>query len=389
VRTYIRTHPWISFKLNLRQADYKFWLTLGEAQAKCEYLAALPLQPETAKNLHQIYLAKGVLATTAIEGNTLSEEEVLELVKGKLRLPASKTYLAQETQNIIDACNLISKNLLTKTGGKALSVDRIKEFNRLVLKDLALDEDVIPGEIRKYSVGVGDYRGAPAQDCQYLLEQLCGFLQKEALQIPRKQEIAFGLIRAVLAHLYLAWIHPFGDGNGRTARLIEFQILLAAGVPTLAVHLLSNHYNLTRQEYYRQLSRASQSGGDVFPFIHYAVQGFSDGLDEQMKIIQNQILGVLWRDYVYTAFADKKGEAPKRQRELVLALSKREIAIPISGIPHLSLRLAEAYARRSKKTVARDIKTVIEMGLVLQTPEGLRVPMERMLALLPKRKQDI
>jgi Fic/DOC family len=39
------------------------------------------------------------------------------------------------------------------------------------------------------------------------------------------------LVKAILAHLYIAWIHPFGDGNGRAARLMELRILLEAGVP--------------------------------------------------------------------------------------------------------------------------------------------------------------
>jgi hypothetical protein len=82
--------------------------------------------------------------------------------------------------------------------------------------------------------------------------------------------IPFAILKAIMAHLYLAWIHPFGDGNGRTARLLEFHILLEAGVPLPVAHLLSDHSNRTRAEYYRQLDRASKSGGDVLPFLSSA-----------------------------------------------------------------------------------------------------------------------
>jgi hypothetical protein len=77
-------------------------------------------------------------------------------------------------------------------------------------------------------------------------------------------DAVYAILKAMVAHLYLAWTHPFGDGNGRTARLIEFHILLSAGVPSPAAHLFSNHYNQTRAEYYRQLDRASKSGGHPF-----------------------------------------------------------------------------------------------------------------------------
>jgi hypothetical protein len=92
MRTYEKTHTWLKFKLDLRQAGYKVWLLLGEAQSKCEHIAGVPLRPGVAERLHSVYLAKGALATTAIEGNTLSEEEALDRIEGKLKLPPSKEH---------------------------------------------------------------------------------------------------------------------------------------------------------------------------------------------------------------------------------------------------------------------------------------------------------
>ncbi|CED92167.1 Fido domain [Actinomyces succiniciruminis] len=62
-------------------------------------------------------------------------------------------------------------------------------------------------------------------------------------------------ILATLAHLHLTWIHPFGDGNGRMSRLLEFELLIRAGVPVPAAHLLSDHYNKTRDMYYSILEQ--------------------------------------------------------------------------------------------------------------------------------------
>ncbi len=65
---------------------------------------------------------------------------------------------------------------------------------------------------------------------------------------------AVTVAKAVLAHLYIAWIHPFADGNGRTARLVEFQILAQSGlIPLPAANLLRDHYNKTRDRYYAEL----------------------------------------------------------------------------------------------------------------------------------------
>src|SRR3990172_7484078 len=111
MKTFEKTHPWISFELDLRKFDHKLWMALGETASKCEHIAGVPLQPDTAEKLHLLYLAKGVRATTAIEGNTLSEEEVIERIEGKLPLPPSREYLGKEIDNILKGCNEIKEKL--------------------------------------------------------------------------------------------------------------------------------------------------------------------------------------------------------------------------------------------------------------------------------------
>jgi len=381
--TYEKTHPWLSFSLDLHKSDYLLWLALGEARSKSEHIAGVPLRPATAEKLHSIYLAKGAMATTAIEGNTLSEEEVLARVEGKLKLPPSKEHLGQEIDNIIEACNEISNKLFT---GEQINLDTesIKRFNQLVLKNLPHDDDVNPGKIRGHKVGVGRYLAAPPEDCEVLLNKLCEWLN-EKFEAPEGLEMVFGILKAIVAHLYLVWIHPFGDGNGRTARLVEFQILISSGVPSAAAHLLSNHYNLTRQAYYRQLDYARKPQVGIISFIQYAIQGFVDGLQEQIELIRTQQWDVTWRNYVHEMFKDKTTAADHRRRHLVLDLSAKDTPIPLNQIRLISTRLAEAYATKKSKTIARDINELITMDLIEKTPEGIRARREKILAFLPAR----
>jgi Fic family protein len=387
MRTYEKTHPWIKFGFDLHEAEPRLWLLLGEAASKCEHIAGVPLRPSTAQMLHRLYLAKGALATTAIEGNTLSESEVLQHLDGTLKLPPSKEYLGQEIDNIVAACNLIANRL--KGGDDALTFDRILEFNKMVLEKLALEDGVVPGEIRRHSVVVGSvYRGAPPEDCLFLTERLTEWLSGPDFHPRAGFEIASAILKAVVAHVYLAWIHPFGDGNGRTARLAELQILLAAGVPTPAAHLLSNHYNQTRSEYYRQLDLASKSGGDILPFLDYAVQGLVDGLREQVEMILVQVWDVTWRNFVHEHFKDKTSNTESRQKHLALDLSTNVKAVPASKIPDLTPRLARAYANKTTKTVQRDIGVLEKMDLVERTHEGIRAKREMILSFLPWKKQN-
>jgi hypothetical protein len=351
------------------------------------------LQPETARQLHQLYLAKGAAATTAIEGNTLTEDEVLKRIEGKLELPPSKEYLGQEVDNIVNACNQIVKELAEGQG--ALTVDRVKEFNRIVLSGLTLEKGVIPGEIRSYSVLVGNvYRGAPAGDCESLLNQMCVWLSGPDFQVPDDLkhfgiETIYAILKAIIAHVYLAWIHPFGDGNGRTARLIEFALLVAAGVPQPVCHLLSNHYNQTRSRYYQQLGQASKSGGDLIPFIEYAVQGFVDGLKDQLVYLRDQQWTVAWINYVHDRFRDKDSIGHRRQRDLLLDLSTGSGFVPLGKIGDLTPRVARVYATKTSRTLLRDLRELEQEDLVERTTEGYRAKREIILAFLPWRKQAI
>ncbi|MFI1889849.1 Fic family protein [Streptomyces jumonjinensis] len=372
MRKYEESHPWITFHLDMTELDPPSWLLLGEALSKFDHIAGVPLQPEVAAELSGIYLSKGAHATTQIEGNTLSEQQVRRRVEHDLELPPSQEYLGQEIDNVIAGYNRIVEDVVERRP-LALTVDRITEFNKIVLEGLTEEGDAPPGKIRTTSVLVGNvYRGAPAEDCEHLLDRLCTWLSEMRQQTAgTPYERSTIVLSAILAHLYIAWIHPFEDGNGRTARLVEYQLLLQAGAPTVAAHVLADHYNKTRNVYYRELRRTSQERPyKVGGLIKYALQGLVDGLRQQIEEIQGQQLGVTWVNYVHDAFHEKNTPACARQRKLVLSLPVTGWT-PKSGIRELTPALAVDYAGRGEKTVTRDINALESMGLIMRTKRGV------------------
>lgn len=388
-RAYSATHPWLTFsRVDLSRASAELWMLLGEARSKVEHLALALLKPEVADEMNRVYLAKGAHATTAIEGNTLSEAEVEAIVAGLAGpAPPSQEYQRREIENILAAFNRVKDDVIAG-GGSDLTVEAIEQFDRDVLAGLEHD-DVLPGAIPgvRTSVVVGPYRGAPREDCRYLVERLCEWLNGPDFEPPHNELIVpYALIKAVCAHLYVAWIHPFDDGNGRTARLIELQILLAAGVPMPASHLLSNHYNATRPEYYSQLQRASASGGDVVPFIQYAIRGFVDGIRSQLTRVWQQQYADRWEQYVYETFGGRIAtEAEQRRLRLVLALSENVEPVARRDIPSLSVELGVAYAG-TERMLSRDLNALASLGLIESAGRGLwRAKREQILAFRPLR----
>jgi len=381
MRTYEQTHPWLNFVIDLNRASPRFWILLGEAKSKCDHLAGIPLKPAVAQELMRIHLAKGAHATTAIEGNSLSEEDVRRRIDGKLVLPESREYQGREVDNVVAAFTFIRDRVLTGKR-KALNSRDILEFNRMVLDGMPPLDGGAPGEIRACSVEVGRYRGAPVEDCPYLLDRMCNWLNEEIVVDDYDEKIV-GLLRAIASHLYIAWIHPFRDGNGRTARLVEFKLLMDAGVPEVSAHLLSNHYNLTRSDYYRQLEAASLSR-NILPFFEYALQGFVDGLAENIDKVRVQQLWVSWESYVHEVFRNRHGKTAVRQRRLVLAIATSKNPVPSADVRNLTPEMVAAYAGKTTKTISRDLNLLEMLGLVERVPGGYSARVNLLAAFLPR-----
>jgi Fic family protein len=384
-RDYQESHPWISFRLDLKHAPWLFWNHMGEAHSKCRHLSKTPLPPGLARRMERIYLAKGARASTAIEGNTLNEDQAVAAVEGNLEVLQSQEYLQQELENVIRA--LVAIEMEVHQNRKfEVTPEKLCALNAQVLEGLDVEDHVTPGQVRTAGIVVGSvYQGAPAQDCDFLIAAMCDWLNGPDFRRDGEnhaKDFLHAFLRAVVAHVYIAWIHPFGDGNGRTARLVEFGILTAAGIPSVAAHLLSNHYNATRTNYYRQLEHASKSGGDLVPFLGYAAEGFVGQLQQQLQDVHELIVEATWINYVHSMFPDPTLTA-RRQRDLVLAL-KHDRYTRRAQLSSLTPGLANAYAGKGSKTVTRDLNALSKLELIERTPQGIRARREVMLSFLPR-----
>lgn len=385
-REYISTHGFIKFTLDLRDISYKLWLLLGAAESKCKHLAGIPLRPEKQHELNQISLRKGIRATTAIEGNTLSEEDVDRIYNGESeKIPLSRRYQAQEIENVLKVYNGIIRDIENNKDSR-ITPETLKSDNAAILEGVELEEGVIAGEIRTYPVTVGNwYKGAPAEDCEYLLDRLFEWLNMN-WGLSEEHPLVEGILKAIVSHLYMAWIHPFGDGNGRLARVLEFRMLMKAGVPLTAAHLLTSYYNDTRDKYYEKLRASSREDKGDIEFIHYAVQGFVDALDSQIESILEEQLKVTWENYVHeVCFGGKLTAALKRRRDLLLGIS--ELSRGISK-DELRYRLPEKVLRQYKdrsRMLTRDINYLEVRGLIRKRNGRYEASKDVVKAFLPLR----
>jgi Fic family protein len=340
-------------------------INLGKCSAYIEALGALPITPDVQHTLRVVSFERGAQATTAIEGNTLSDEEVHQAVEGK-PLPKSRQYQAQEVVNALGAMNSIRDKVV---GGQRSLVTPtlLCDWNRQIGKDLGPLYDGVPGKFRTDRRHVSRYLAPPHEAVPKLTSELCRWLKKEFGFGRQDQSIEDAIQQAIAAHVYFEWIHPFADGNGRTGRLLEFYILLRAGLPDITGHVLANHYNKSRIEYSASFDRAREKR-DLTEFMEYAIQGMSDGLIATMRTVQVQSFRIAWESHVYHAFDSytdyNKRTVFKRRRSLALAVLPFEEPFTSIELVRRSDFLAGEYMGKDRRVLKSDIQVLIDLQLL-------------------------
>jgi hypothetical protein len=119
------------------------------------------------------------------------------------------------------------------------------------------------------------------------------------------------------------------------------------------------------------------------PFLSYAVQGFVDGLVAQLEYIHRQQWKLAWENYVSAQLIGLSSEIRERCFLMVMALSDHKDPVPVPKLPELNPRAAAFYARKTTKTLSRDISLLMKKGLIDMSQAGVRAKKETVLAFRP------
>jgi len=154
-------------------------------------------------------------------------------------------------------------------------------------------------------------------------------------------------------------IHPFLDGNGRTARLLSTLWLYRTGYDFKKLFTISKHYDRDRAGYYRAIQEGRERGMDLTGWLEY----FTEGLATQMREVQQRGESVIRRDLVLSK-ARRAGlkERPVSVLAFLLEQGKGMIAE------------CEAALKQNRRTLQRDFKLLIEHGLVREMGTGATDP---------------
>ena len=381
------THEHISFREKWSIGE-KGANLLGQCYAYVDAMLHIPIRPDYNQELHYVSFKKGALATTAIEGNTMTWEELAQIHGGK-KLQPSREYQQREVENVLGAFEKIFEELVLEKSPCLITPELIKQFHKMIGSGIGEAFGGDPGKFRRQNVTVGTYRPPSFELVEGLVGKLCEWLQKE-FHYNREQNFDEAVIEAIVTHVYIEWIHPFMDGNGRTGRLLEFYLILRAGIPSFASHILSNHYNETRPLYYKQLQDASETG-DLSAFITYALEGFRDGLAEALKVIHMEQTELTWNNYVHDTIEKIEGKnrnSLRRLRLLAYHIPAGRFCSP-DEIGILTKEIAEEYLALNPIALRRDLDFLVEKSLLKVEKGKYRANYELLHSFMPEASVSI
>lgn len=231
----------------------------------------LGLDPQYEEWFRHRAWVRTVHGTTRIEGNSLSDLEVEEVLERSPRLRPKDVLEVLATREALAFADTLARRRGVETDERM-----IREIHRRVLDDI--DPMLRPGEYRRGENRVADAEGrlifsTPASgDVPELMHKFGTWLRTGGDRRPAP-------VLAALAHVELVAIHPFYDGNGRTARALARYVLVRGGYALNGIVSLDAYLDLQRRAYFsairRAVGRTYAPGYDATPFVAYFIEAIA------------------------------------------------------------------------------------------------------------------
>ena len=340
-----------------------------ESEVLYSAVCELPILPQIASQLREDLVRRSIFGTAAIEGNALTEEEVGVVLQ---RDSESEVDFANRSELEIENLKKIYSLLdgIEEEEPWLVTEDFVKKVHEVLTNKIDYHHNS-PGLYRNEPVYVGDVEHGGVYTPPKTLDDVRTLMRMFEEWVNGEPVVKMPpIIRACLAHYHLAKIHPFQDGNGRTARFIEAMIMDKAGVKFLP-EMMSNYYYKNIDAYFVAFSKTHQTKtkGDVTPFVEFYLDGLVQSLREVKADITFFIRQMSLKDFYY--FQKREKVLTKRQRDLLLVSIEMGLSFTLGEL-FSSPVFRPLYSDVSEATARRDMKKLHAGGYLLFEPESKR-----------------
>lgn len=267
----------------------------------------------------------------------------------------------REIQNIEKAMEFIEENIIDYPINKAF----LRELHKMIVKDLLPppngEGDRTPGEYRKINLKINKSNHLPPDSLLVndYMDELLDFINKD--DSPK-----YDLLKAAIAHHRFVWVHPFGNGNGRTVRLFTYAMLVKTGFNVNVGRIINPTavFCSNRNDYYEKLSIADTGTTEgILEWCEYVLKGLKEEIEKidklsdydylKKEILLPTIAHSLERQYI----TDVEAKILKRvvEHQVIQASDLKDI-----------------FQGKASAEVSRQIRRLIDKKMLMPEVEGGR-----------------
>lgn len=323
-----------------------------------ETVVDLPILPELSSHLEPDIMYSSISGTAMIEGNAITGEDVKRIAAGEDIVSYTQKD-KQEIKNLINAYNWLA-GIEPADEPFTLTEEIIKKLHKIITSNVPLENN-IPGQYRNEMVYVGDKAHGGRYTPPKILADIKNLMTEFVSWINSKEIITLNpFIRAALAHYHFCLIHPFGDGNGRTARIIEALLLQTSNIKYVPKEI-SNYYYRNVDDYYISFSKSIKLKKDITPFLEFMLKASVESLQGIKGSIIYFIRKFTLRDFY--AFEKQEKRITRRQFDLLLLLLDNQVPFSLKDLMEKS-PFSILYRKVSTQTARRDLKKLTEKNIL-------------------------
>ncbi|MEI6532869.1 MAG: Fic family protein [Candidatus Roizmanbacteria bacterium] len=296
--------------------------------------------PKIFFQLKNLFHTLESIGSARIEGNHTT---IAEFIETKLSSEKNIGEDISEIMNVERAMNFIDDTIDDNEINEAY----IRELHKYVVTGLSASKegDITPGRYRSYNVKITKSTHTPPEN-----HRVCDYMEELTQFISRKDPPKYDLLKIALTHHRFAWIHPFGNGNGRTVRLLTYAQLVKYGFNIHIGHIVNPTaiFCIDRNSYYDNLTAADDgSEKGLLNWSQYVLSGLKGEVEKIDKLLDYSYLAEAILLPSITDALEHKVITAEEAAILKVAVAKQafmagdlEAIFPDKHAPHISRALS-------------------------------------------------
>jgi len=350
----------IKYKVPCDWIRYDFAKVANElmlAKATILSLTNIPYQRSWTEQLQVVQLKREVAGTSRIEGADFTDREL------EAAMNESPEQLHTRSQRQAAAAVKTYRWIAGLPSDRLIDAALIKETHRYIVVD-ADDDHCPPGQLRGRDVnvtfGIPPHRGAEGgEECETAFNGLCRAAQQD---FQRHDP----LIQALALHYHFAAMHPFLDGNGRTARALEALMLQRVNLKDTLFIAMSNYYYEEKNSYLKALASVRAADHDLSDFLVFGLKGIAVQCNRLFDEIRKNVAKALFRNVMYDLFNRLRTRRKRVMTDRHIDILKRLLAVDKLTLEELSEQTLVHYKplKNSGKALIRDINYLLRLKAI-------------------------